>query len=288
MAGINDYGDSLPGGELVLPPAATYQNAVSAYLQGLRAANPNAVIVVTAPFCPDAPMSDSSYVVSTVTNPSGLGDFLYKAQVQKSAVQQIAPPWVYIDVLMGTGWINSSGATGDVTNLQWFTGGTPGPGTTATYKPGNTHGGAGGGFGGIISIPVLSGGQYTQAPEVIATGGTGSGLLLSASINAAGALTLVTPVVPGTGYSGGVGLPQVTIDPTFQIAPATLGTPTLMVGINPNGQYPLASFAPPGSAGDLNNTYEYLQLDLTHPSPLGVNYLSTRLAQDIYAAILAL
>jgi hypothetical protein len=288
MAGLNDYGDYLPNGTIAWPTSATYVNAVSGYLLGLRAMNPNALIVVTAPFCPDAPMSDSFYVANAGTNNSGLGDFLYTAQVHRNAVQQIAAPWVYIDVLMGTGWINSSGASGDVTDLQWFTGGTPGPGTTAIYKPGNTHGGAGGGFGGIQAVPILSGGNYTQAPDLIASGGSGSGLLLAASIGSSGVLVGVSVIAPGSGYTSGAGLPLISIDPTYQISPAELGTPTLIAGINPDGQYPLASFAPPGSAGELNNTYIYLTNDLTHPSPPGVSYLSTRLAQDIYAAVLAL
>jgi hypothetical protein len=288
MAGLNDAGDLLPGGVTVFPSSATYQNSVTGYLAGLRAADPNALIVVTAPFCPNANLSDSTYGADSYTNPTPLGSFLYKAQVQKSAIQQVAGPWVYIDVLMGTGWLNSSGASGDVTNLQWFTGGTAGAGTTATYKPGNTHGGAGGGFGGIASIPILGAGNYTQAPEVSASGGTGTGLLLSSLIDGTGALVAVEAIVPGSGYTAGAGLPQITIDPTYQITAAVLGTPTLIIGINPDGQYPLASFAPPGSEGELNNIYLYLMTDLTHPSPLGVSYLSSRLAQDIYAAVLAL
>jgi lysophospholipase L1-like esterase len=288
MAGLNDAGDLLPGGVTVFPSSATYQNSVTGYLAGLRAADPNALIVVTAPFCPNANLSDSTYGADSYTNPTPLGSFLYKAQVQKSAIQQVAGPWVYIDVLMGTGWLNSSGASGDVTNLQWFTGGTAGAGTTATYKPGNTHGGGGGGFGGIASIPILGAGNYTQAPEVSASGGTGTGLLLSSLIDGTGALVAVEAIVPGSGYTAGAGLPQITIDPTYQITAAVLGTPTLIIGINPDGQYPLASFAPPGSEGELNNIYLYLMTDLTHPSPLGVSYLSSRLAQDIYAAVLAL
>jgi hypothetical protein len=288
IGGLNDYGDALPDGTIAWPTRATYENAVSGYLLGLRAMNPNALIVVTAPFCPDPPMSDSSYVAWAATNSSGLGDFLYRAQLHKNAIQQVSAPWVYIDVLMGTGWINSSGASGDVTDLQWFTGGTPGPGTTATYKPGNTNGGAGGGFGGIQFVPILSGGGYTQAPDLMASGGTGSGLLLASRINSAGAMIAITTISPGTGYTAGAGLPQIAIDPTYEISPATLGPPVLMIGVNPNGQYPLQSLAPPGSAGELNNIYAYLTNDRTHPSPLGVNYLSTRLAQNIYAAVLAL
>jgi hypothetical protein len=244
--------------------------------------------VVTAPFCPVPPMSDSSYVANPGTNTSGLGDFLYMAQLHKQAVQQIAAPWVYIDVLMGGGWLNSSGASGDVTNLQWFTGGTPGPGTTPTNKPGNTGGGGGGGFGGIASIPVVSGGHYTQAPDIAASGGTGSGLLLASSIDGTGAITTINIVSPGNGYSSGAGLPTISIDSTFQTVPAQLGNPVVMVGTNPNGAYPLPSFAPPGSSGDLNNIYVMLMPDLIHPSPVGVNYLSRRLAQNIFEAVMAL
>jgi len=287
MAGLNDYGDMLPGFVLSTPPVATYENAVLAYMQGLRAADPNAVIVVTAPFCPIPPMSDSSYV-GDPNRLGGIGDFLFKAQVQKNAIQQVAGPWVYIDVLMGAGWLNSSGATGDVTNLQWFTGGTPGSGTTATYKPGNTHGGGGGGFGGIASIPIISGGRYSQAPELVASGGSGTGALVSCFLSSTGAISRVAVVVPGSGYTDS-GLPTITIDPTYEIAPAALGTPTLIVGINPSGEYPLPSFAPPGvTPAMLNNIYDYLMPDMTHPSPPGVDYLSTRLAQNIYEAILAL
>jgi hypothetical protein len=290
MAGLNDYGDyTYPPAEIVWPTPGTFEQAVTGYMQNLRNLQPEALIVVTAPFCPNPPMSDSSFVSNAATNNSGIGDFLWMAQLHKQAVQQIAGPWVYIDVLLGGGWLNSSGASGDITNLQWFTGGTPAPGTTATYKPGNTLGGGGGGFGGIASIPVLSGGQYTQAPNVIATGGSGSGLLLASSINAAtGALTSVNVYNPGSGYSSGAGLPTISIDPTYQLSAATLGSPVLMVGINPNGGYPLPSFAPAGAPGDLNNIYEMLLTDLTHPSPLGVAYLSTRLAQNIYEAVMAL
>jgi hypothetical protein len=292
MAGLNDYGNYV-GSNLVWPTPAQYENAVTGYLQGLRAAEPNALIVVTAAFCPVPPQSDSTYVAWSGTNTSGMGDFLWKAQLQKSAVQQLAAPWVYIDVLMGTGWLNSSGATGqgstsDIPGLQWITGGTPAPGTTATYKPGNTNGGGGGGFGGVLSIPVVSGGQYSQAPNLVAFGGTGNGLLLACLLNPAGALTSISVLAPGTGYTSGYGLPQISIDPTYEITPAVLGAPTLIAGVNPDGQYPLTSFAPAGSSGDLNNVYVYLMSDLTHPSPLGVNYLSTRLAQHIYAAVMSL
>jgi hypothetical protein len=289
MAGLNDYGDyTNPPPQIVWPSAATFEQAVTGYMQNLRAALPDAVIVVTAPFCPVPPMSDSSYVANAVTNDSGTGDFLYMAKLHKTAVQQIAGPWVYIDVLMGGGWLNSSGATGDITNLQWFTGGTPAAGTTATYKPGNTLGGGGGGFGGIATIPVVGGGQYRQAPDITVSGGSGSGLLLASSIDGSGALTAVNVVSPGSGYTAGSGLPTISIDATYQVIAATLGSPVLMVGINPNGGYPLPSFAPPGVPGDLNNIYVMLLTDLTHPSPDGVEYLSTRLAQNIYEAVMAL
>jgi hypothetical protein len=289
MAGLNDYGDyTNPPPQLVWPTRATYEEAVIGYMQSLRNKLPDALIVVTAPFCPVPPMSDSSYVSNPATNTSGLGDFLYKAQVHKNAVQQVAGPWVYIDVLMGGGWLNSSGATGDVTNLQWFTGGTPGPGTTATNKPGNTNGGGGGGFGGISSIPVISAGIYTQAPNVTASGGSGSGLLLSATMDATGALTSINVAWPGVGYTNGAGLPTITVDTTYQVVAATIGAPVLMVGVNPDGGYPLPAFAPAGVPGDLNNIYVMLMPDLTHPSPEGVAYLSTRLAQNIYDAVMAL
>lgn len=289
MAGLNDYGDLIGNGVVSWPSPQTYTSSISGYLSGLRAMNPNAVIVVCAPFCPVPPMSDSSYISNTTTNNSGIGDFLWKAQLHKSATQQLAPPWVYIDVLMGTGWVNSSGATGDVTNLQWFTGGTPGPGTTATYKPGNTLGGGGGGSGGIASVPILSGGQYSQAPDLSAVGGSGQGVLLAGVINSTGALVNVLVVASGDGYTAGSGLPQVEIDPTYQIAPAVLGQPALVQGINPNGEYPLPSFAPAGSTGgDLNNIYIYISGDTVHPSAVGASYLSQRLAKDIYAAVLAL
>lgn len=289
MAGLNDYGDSIGGGTIQWPTNAAWEQAVRGYLQGLRAACPDALIVVCAPFCPVPPMSDSSYVVNSTTNPTGTGDYLYKSALFKSATQAISPPWVFVDVLMGTGWLNSSGATGDATNLQWFTGGTPGPGTTATYKPGNTQGGGGGGFGGIASVPVTSAGTYTQAPEILASGGAGSGLMLCASIDSSGNLSAIDIQCTGSGFSSGAGLPTVTIDPTYQLTPSTLGTPTLTTGLNPNGQYPLLSFAPPGvTAAELNNIYVMLQSDETHPSPVGADYLAQRLAQSIYDAVMAL
>jgi hypothetical protein len=287
LGGLNDNGDLTASGEVVWPTAAAYEAGVNAYMQGLRAAQPNALIVVAAPFCPDPPMSDSSAVGVPSANNSGLGDWLFKAQTQKNAILQTAGPWIYIDVLMGGGWVNTSNQTGDITNLQWFTGGTPGAGTTATYKPGNTLGGGGGGFGGIVSVPVASGGQYSQAPNITASGGSGSGLLLASNIDATGALSSIDVVSPGVGYTD-TGLPNITIDPSYQIAAATAGTPVLMVGINPNGEYPLPSFAPPGSSGELNNIYAMLMNDLVHPSPEGVNYLSTRLAQNIFEGVMAL
>ena len=256
-------------------------------MQGLRARQPNALIVITAPYCPVPSLSDSFGIAHPATNTSGTGDYLFKAALLKSSLQQIAGPWIYIDVLMGSGWLNSSGASGDVRNLQWFTGGTPGPGTTPSYKPGNSNGGGGGGFGGIASIPLLSGGRYSQGPDVIATGGSGSGLLAWALLDRTGAVDSINVLVPGSGYSSGAGLPTISLDPTFQITPATLGTPTLQAGINPDGAYPLPAWLPEGVT-DLNNIYRMLRTDLTHPSPVGVNYLSTRLAQNILAGIMAL
>ncbi len=288
MAGLNDYGDTT-GGTIVWPSNAQWEGAVMGYLQGLRAAQPEALIIVCAPFCPVPPMSDSSYVVNTSTNPTGSGDYLYKSALFKRATAALGPPWVFIDVLMGTGWVNSSGATGDATGLQWFTGGTPGPGTSPTYKPGNTQGGGGGGFGGIATVPVLVAGQYSQGPNVYASGGSGSGLMLAADIDSAGQLTGTYAQTAGSGYTSGTGLPTVTIDPTYEITPAMLGTPTLITGINPNGEYPLPSFAPAGVTADqLNNICSLISADLTHPSPLGAEYLAQRLAQNIYDAVMEL
>jgi hypothetical protein len=234
-------------------------------------------------------MSDASYISYAGTNSSGVGDFLYRAALHKDAIQQVAGPWVYIDVLMGGGWLNSSGATGDVTNLQWFTGGTPDPATTASYRPGNTRGGGGGGFGGIAAVPILSGGQYSQAPDVTASGGSGTGLLLASQIDASGALTTIKVVSQGSGYTSGSGLPSITLDPRFELTPAALGTPVPTVGVNPDGQYPLPSFAPPGvPLSALNNVYTLLAADTTHPSPPGVEHLSQRLAENIYQAVMAL
>jgi hypothetical protein len=288
MGGLNDYGDRINGSTTVWPTLAQYDQAVLGYLQGLRARQPNALIVMTAPFCPNPTLSDSSWIANPATNTTGTGDNLYKAQLFKQSMQNIAAPWIYIDVLMGTGWLNSSGATGDVRNLQWFTGGTPAPGTSSTYKPGNTAGGGGGGFGGIASVPVVNGGRYSQAPDVLASGGSGSGLLLFSSINqATGAVSAINVLVPGSGYSSGSGLPRITLDPTFQIMQATLGTPTLQVGINPGGAYPLPAWLPEG-VSDLNNIYRLLRTDATHPSTAGVSYLATRLALSIFAGVMAL
>jgi hypothetical protein len=288
LAGLNDYGDQSNFG-LSWPTRAQFERAILDYLQGLRAAQPNAVIVVTTPFCPVPPMSDSTYQSNPPTNTSGLGDFLYKAALFKQTLQQIAAPWVYIDTLMGSGWLNSSGVTGDITNLQWFTGGTPGTGTSATYKPGNTNGGGGGGFGGIATVPIVSAGRYRQAPEIAASGGSGSGLLLRGSVDASGNLTQVNVVSPGNGYTDGAGLPTITIDATFEDSPTLLGTPTLIVGINPDGAYPLPSFAPLGvTAEELNNIYVMMSIDKTHPSPVGAEYIAKRLAQSMCNAVLAL
>ncbi len=288
LSGLNDYGD-FSGSGTIWPSRTVYEQSVLGYLQALRAAQPDALIVATAPFCPIPPMSDSTYVSNSNTNSSGTGDFLYKANLVKQSIQQIAAPWIYIDVLMGGGWLNSSGATGDITNLQWLTGGTAGPGTTAAYKPGNTLGGAGGGFGGVASIPIVSGGNYAQAPEITATGGSGSGLLLASRIDGAGALTEIRIVAHGNGYTTGTGLPSITIDATFQNTAATLGTPTLIGGVNLGGRYPLLSFAPPGvTEAQLHNIDLYLSADTTHPSVLGVDYLSKRLAENIYQAVMTL
>ena len=61
----------------------------------------------------------------------------------------------------------------------------------------------------------------------------------------------------------------------------------LIAGTNADGAYPLPAWLAPG-IGDLNNTYRMLQPDLVHPSPLGVEYLSTRLALHIYEGVMAL
>jgi lysophospholipase L1-like esterase len=290
MAGINDYGDIDSTSTLRWPTTEQYESGVHGYFEGLRSARPNALIVATAPFCPVPPMSDASQLIgSPATNARGIGDNLYKAAVVKEALQSIVGPWIYIDVLMGTGWLNSSGAVGDITNLQWLTGGTPGPNTSATHKPGNTHGGGGGGGGVIDTIPVLIPGRYRQAPEIVAVGGSGKGLLVASRIDSAtGALKAVVPIVPGHGYRTDA-LPSFVVDPTFEIEPATLGTPTLQIGINPDGQYPLLSFAPPGvSPAELNNIYTLLGRDTVHPSSVGAEHFARRLADNIRAAVLAL
>ena len=288
MGGLNDYGDRVNGSTTVWPSLAQYDQAVLGYLQGLRTRQPNALIVITAPFCPIPSLSDSSYVAHPATNTTGQGDFLYKAAQFKQSIQQVAGPWIYIDALMGSGWLNSSGASGDVRNLQWLTGGTPAVGTSTTYKPGNTNGGGGGGFGGIATVPILNGGRYTQGPDLTASGGTGSGLLAYSTLDrTTGTVRAVTVLVPGSGYSSGAGLPTISIDPTFQISAATLGTPTLLAGSNPGGAYPLPAWLPEG-VGDLNNIYRMLRTDETHPSPVGVNYLSTRLALSIFDGVMAL
>jgi hypothetical protein len=286
LAGLNDYGD-ISGQQIVWSTREEYEQSVRGYLKNLRKAQRKSLIVVTAPFCPVAPMSDSAYVSHPATNSSGVGDFLYTAQLHKAAVQDIDGPWIYIDVLLGGGWLNSSGAKGDVTNLQWFTGGTPGINTSATNKPGNTLGGGGGGFGGIARVPILTPGQYTQAPEVRSSGGAGKGLLLASKIDSSGALTSIEIVQPGFDYSSGSGLPAITLDTTYQITAAQLGEPETLEGVNETGAYPLPAFAPAG-ATDLNNIYRLLMRDKTHPSPLGVQYLSTRLARNVYDAVMAL
>ena len=288
-AGLNDYGDLRPNPARVdWQTTQAYEQSVTGYLAALRNACPTALIVVTAPFCPVPPMSDSSYVANYGVNQSGLGDFLYKAQLHKRAVLQIAGPWVYIDVLMGGGWLNSSGATGDVTGLQWLTGGTPAPGTSATFRPGNTLGGAGGAFGGIASVPVISPGLYLQAPEVRAVGGSGAGLQMAAQLDSSGRLVAIQVLSPGIGYSAGPGgLPAVVVDHAYEVSPAQAGVPVLIAPVNPNGQYPLPSFSSADPAL-LNNAPEMLMPDRTHPSPRGVSYITTRLASNIFDAVMAM
>ncbi len=288
MAGINDYVDYVNPPANVWPTRQQYESAVASYFQTLRAAQPNALIAVTAPFCPNPTLSDASYVENAATNTSGLGDFPYKSQVQRNALTQIAGPWVWIDVLLGGGWLNSSGASGSATGLQWFTGGTAAPGTSATNKPGNLAGGSGGGFGGIASVPVLSGGKYSQAPDIAVTGGTGSGLMLASSIDATGSINAVKVVQPGTGYTNASGMPTLTVDATFQQTAAVLGVPVLINGQNDSGSYPLPAFAPPGVPGGFSNAFVNLMMDFKHPSPNGVDYLASRLAQNFYEAVMAL
>jgi hypothetical protein len=277
MAGINDYAD-ING----WPTRADYERSVYDYMKNLRAAQPKALIVVTAPFCPVPPRSDTdSWIANAATNTSGLGDYMYKAQLQKDAVQQIAGPWIYIDVLLGGGWLNSSGRTGDITGLQWFTGGN---------APSGSPIGGGGGFNGIKQIPILSGGKYSRAPNLLASGGTGQGaVLLSAAIDSTGALSSIAVHSGGYGYTAGTVLPTITIDPTFEITAAVLGTPQVTQGLNPgpNADYPLPANAPPG-ATDLNNIDRMLSEDGTHPSVVGVEYLGKRLAENIYQAVMAL
>ena len=60
MAGINDYGDVINPSQLTWPTRDTYEQSVTDYLRNLRAARPDALIVVTAPFCPIPPMSDAT------------------------------------------------------------------------------------------------------------------------------------------------------------------------------------------------------------------------------------
>lgn len=275
MAGLNDYFDATGW-----PTRADYERSVSDYIKNLRAAAPKALIVVTAPFCPIPPYSDTQWIANTATNTSGMGDYRYKAKVQKDAVQQIEGPWIYIDVLMGGGWVNSSGASGGVTGLQWFTGGN---------TPYGTPVGGGGGFGGIKSIPVMSGGKYSLGPGMTVSGGTGQGLLVSGVIDSTGALTSVLVHGNGFGYTAGAGLPTITIDPTYEITPAVLGTPALTQAYSPGAtaDYPLPAFAPI-DATDLNNIDRLLTEDRTHPSTMGVEYLGKRLAENLYQAVMAL
>jgi hypothetical protein len=135
---------------------------------------------------------------------------------------------------------------------------------------------------------VSAGGKYSQAPEIVATGGSGSGLLLASTINSSGQINAIRVVEPGVGYTTGSGLPKLTINTTFQLTAATLGVPVLMGGVNPNGNYPLPAFAPASVPGGFSNAYVNLLPDLTHPSPAGVDYLASRLAQSLYEAIMAL
>ena len=276
IAGLNDYGDANGW-----PTRADFEASVNDYVKNLRSQQPKALIVVTAPFCPIAPYSNTAHVVNPATNTSGLGDFMYMAKLHKDALAQIAGPWVYIDVLLGGGWVNSSGASGDITNLQWFTGGN---------APAGVAIGGGGGFGGIKSVPLISGGQYSRGPNMIATGGSGQGLLLSGVIDGTGALTGVSIHSSGSGYTDGAGLPTITIDPEYMITPAVVGTPVLTTGYNGDpttANYPLPSNAPL-NATDLNNIYRLLWEDHVHPSVVGVEYIGKRLAENIYQAVMAL
>jgi hypothetical protein len=287
IAGLNDYADVIAPPQTVWPTTSQYQQAVNSYFQSLRAAQPNAIIAVTAPLCPNATLSDASWVQNSSVNASGVGDFAYKAQTQKNALAAIAGPWIWIDALMGGGWLNSSGASGGATGLQWLTGGTAAPGTSKTNRPGNYYGGAGGGFGGVASVPIVNAGAYTQAPDVLASGGSGTGLLLASTINSLGAINAISVVQPGTGYASG-GLPTVTLDSTFAIRAGQPGVPVLYSGTNPNGSYPLQAFAPAGVPGGYSNGYVMLMPDLTNPAPTGIDYLASRLAQSLYDAVVAL
>ncbi len=287
IGGFNDYADLVaPPPHDVWPTRAQYESAVNSYFQALRAAQPNALIVATAPMCPNPTLSDASYVSNAGTNTSGAGDFTYKSSVQRAALSAIAGPWIWIDSMMGTGWQNSSGASGGVTGLQWLTGGVAIAGTSASYKPGNPGGGSGGGFGGIASVPIAAPGRYSQAPDIIVDGGSGAGLLLASTIDSTGALNDIVVMAPGEGY--GSALPSVTIDPSFQRTAGALGTPVLMQGVNPQGVYPLAGFAPATVPAGYSNTFVNLLPDLARPSPSGVDYLASRLAQSLFEAIMAL
>lgn len=272
MAGLNDYAD-IAG----WPTRADYESSVYDYIKNLRAAQPKALIVVTASFCPVAPRSDSLWVANSGTNTSGLGDYQYMAALHKDAVQKIDGPWVYIDVLMGGGWLNSSGNTGDITGLQWFTGGN-------SLTLGAI--GGGGGFGGVTAVPIVSGGQYSRGPRIFASGGTGDGLLLSGGIDSTGTLTSVNIHSMGAGYTDGAGLPTITIDPEYLITPAVLGAPVLSQGFNGGSAADYPFLGPPGA--DLNNIYRFLWEDKTHPSGIGSEYLGKRLAENIYQAVMAL
>src|SRR5262249_53415351 len=99
---------------------------------------------------------------------------------------------------MGGGWLNSMGKTGDVTKLQCFTGGTHG---TTRYQ-GTTRAGAGGGYMGIATVPMKSGGKYTLAPDILVSGGSGAGLQLASNNDHNGALSNIVVVQDGHGYDG--------------------------------------------------------------------------------------
>src|SRR6185312_17287229 len=93
-AGLNDYGDTNGW-----PTRAEYERSVYDYVRNLRDAQPKALIVATGPFCPLPPLSDSLHVANAATNTSGMGDYMYTAQLHLDALRQIAAPWIYIDVL---------------------------------------------------------------------------------------------------------------------------------------------------------------------------------------------